>query len=251
MTMIYRMDFWSWILGTLVMLYAIQAIWSILYQQSPDAFGMDIETMRTYGMLGVLLELIMDSATWTQYYIAEQVRNGTLELDLLKPLDFMFHMFGSDVGMAGVTFLIEFLPGLAFAWLVLGMQPPASAGAAVLFVISVILGYLVFFNLNFLIGLLSIVTLDIRSYGWAYNSLVRFTSGQIVPLWMFPGPLRAIVTALPFQSIFFVPMSIYVGVYEGSILQALGSQLVWAVGLFVLARLSWALVQRRITIQGG
>jgi ABC-2 type transport system permease protein len=70
-------------------------------------------------------------------------------------------------------------------------------------------------------------------------------------MWMFPGPLRAIVGALPFQSVFFAPMSLYIGAYEGSAIQALGSQAVWAIVLFALCRLFWARVQRRIAIQGG
>jgi ABC-2 type transport system permease protein len=248
---IYRLDFWLSMLGIFVMMYGTYSIWSVLYKQSPNAFGVNVEQMRTYGVLGVLLMLIMESAMETQYYIAEQVRQGTLELDLLKPLDFMFHMFSNNVGTLGVMLLTWFLPGLTFAFLVLDFQPPAGAGAALGFVASLFLGYLVFFFANFIVGLLSIVTLDIRSYAWAYNSVVRFVSGQIVPLWMFPGPLAAIVGVLPFQAVFFVPMAIYIGAYEGTILGALTFQAAWALGLFLAGRLFWARVQRRIAIQGG
>jgi ABC-2 type transport system permease protein len=250
-TFIYRLDFWLYTLGMFIMMYATYSIWSILYQQSPDAFGMDIERMRTYGVLGVLLMIVMDSAMMTQWYIAEQVRQGTLELDLLKPLDFMFHMFCSNAGALIVELLVVLLPNLIFAYLVLDFKPPADANAALGFLASLALGYLIFFFANFTVGLLSIITLDIRSYAWAYNSLIRFTSGQIVPLWMFPAPLAAIIGVLPFQAVFFVPMSIYIGAHEGSITGALAFQAAWAVGLFALARLFWTRVQRRITVQGG
>jgi ABC-2 type transport system permease protein len=250
-TFIYRLQFWLYIAGMFIMMYATYSIWSILYKQSPNAFGMDIERMRTYGVLGAMLMIIMDSAEMTQWYIAEQVRQGTLELDLLKPLDFMFHMFCSNAGALISEVVVILLPCLVFAYLVLDFRPPPDANAALGFVASLALGYLIFFFANFIVGLLSIITLDIRSYSWAYNSLVRFTSGQIVPLWMFPAPLAAIMGALPFQAVFFVPMSIYIGAYEGSITEALAFQAAWAVGLFTVARLFWARVQRRITIQGG
>jgi ABC-2 type transport system permease protein len=249
--LVYRLQFWLWIAGMFIMMYGTYSIWSILYKQSPDAFGMDIERMRTYGVLGVLLMIIMDSAEMSQWYIAEQVRQGTLELDLLKPLDFMFHMFCSNAGHLIVESAIVLLPSLAFAYLVLGFKPPADANAALGFVASLVLGYMIFFFASFIIGLLSIVTLDIRSYAFAYNSLIRLTSGQIVPLWMFPAPLAAIMGVLPFQAVFFVPMSIYIGAHEGSIIGALAFQAAWAVGLFALARLFWARVQRRITVQGN
>ena len=248
---IFRLDFWLITPGLFIMMYASHSLWSILYQQSPHAFGMDLERMTTYGGLGILLMPIMRSAMRIQYYIAEQVRLGTLELDLMKPLDFMFHMLSRSVGDLGVELLTRLAPGVLFAYLFLGFRPPISVQAGLAFLVSLALGYLVIFVLSFLMGMLSIITLDIRSYTWAYNSLVRFASGQVVPLWMFPPALAAIAAALPFQAVYFVPMSIYVGAYEGSLGNALLSQAAWAVGLFLAARLCWARVQRRVTIQGG
>jgi len=248
---IFRLDFWLITPGLFIMMYARHSLWSILYQQSPHAFGMGLERMTTYGVLGVLLIPIMRSAMRIQYYIAEQVRLGTLELDLMKPLDFMFHMLSRSVGDLGVELLTRLAPGVLFAYLFLGFRPPISVQAGLAFLVSLALGYLVIFVLSFLMGMLSIITLDIRSYTWAYNSLVRFASGQVVPLWMFPPALAAIAAALPFQAVYFVPMSIYVGAYEGSLKNALLSQVAWAVGLFLAARLIWARVQRRVTIQGG
>lgn len=40
---IYRLDYWVFTLGIFIMMYASYSIWSILYQQSPDAFGMGVD----------------------------------------------------------------------------------------------------------------------------------------------------------------------------------------------------------------
>jgi len=248
---IYRLDFWVRLVSIFISMYASYSLWSILYRQSPHAFGMGLERMTTYGVLGMLLAPIMGSAGGIQYYIADQVRMGTLELDLMKPLDFIFHMFCRNLGEFCVGLLTRGVPGLLFAYLFLGFRPPVSLRAGLAFLLSLSLGYLVFFGINLLMGMLAIVTLDIRSYGWAFWSLVRFASGQLVPLWMFPPVLGAVVAALPFKDVFFVPMSIYIGAYEGSLPGALLSQGAWAAGLFLAARLIWARVQRRITVQGG
>ena len=100
-------------------------------------------------------------------------------------------------------------------------------------------------------GLLSIIVIDIRSYVWGFWSLVRFASGQVVPLWMYPPVLREIIMALPFKDSYFTPMAIYVGAYEGNYFQPILSQVIWALVLFILVQVSWARVQRRIVIQGG
>jgi len=248
---IYRIHFWIRLFSIFIMMYASYSLWSILYRQIPDAFGMDLERMTTYGVLGILLMSFVDVATDTSWYIAEQVRLGTLELDLMKPLDFIFHMFCLNLGEFILLLVTNGLPGLLFAYLFLGFRLPASPQAGFAFLLSLSLGYVVFFGISFILGMLSIVTTDIRSYMWAFYSVVRFASGQAVPLWMFPPALAAIVTLLPFKDIYFVPMTIYIGAYEGSLTGALFSQALWAVGLILISYLIWSRVQRRITVQGG
>jgi ABC-2 type transport system permease protein len=208
------------------MMYASYSLWTILYGQIPDAFGMDLETMTTYGVLGMLLISFVDAASDVSYYIAEQVRLGTLELDLMKPLDFILHMFYLNLGEFVLLLVTNGLPGLLFAYLFLDFNPPVSLEAGLAFVISLFLGYLVFFGISFLMGMLSIVTLDI------------------------PG-LAAIITVLPFKDIYFAPMSIYVGAQQESLEAILLSQVLWAVGLILASWLVWSRVQRRIQVQGG
>jgi ABC-2 type transport system permease protein len=134
----------------------------------------------------------------------------------------------------------------------LGVQLPADWATAGLFVLSVVLGFLVLFHIAFLLGSLSIVTLDIRSFAWAYFSLVGFFAGQMVPLWLFPDFLRRLAEALPFQSIYYIPMSIYVGSLAGaSAWRAIGLQAAWAALLIVVARWAWVRVHRRLVVQGG
>jgi ABC-2 type transport system permease protein len=110
----------------------------------------------------------------------------------------------------------------------------------------------VLFHLNFLLGSLAVVTLDIRHISWAYYSVVRFFGGQMIPLWLFPPFLAWLAGALPFQSTYFIPMSIYIGNLSGAeAIQAIGFQLVWLVVLVLLSRLLWNWAHRRLVVQGG
>jgi ABC-2 type transport system permease protein len=248
---IYRIDFWLGLLSVFFVMYAIASIWSILYQQSPGAFGVDRQQMITYGVLGILLGPIMWTTSQTRSYIASQVRSGSIEIDLMKPLDFMLHMLARNLGELCVMVLLRAVPGFLFARLVLGLQLPPDLGSAAAFAVSVALGYLVYFGLNFLIGLLALVTADVRSYTWAYNSLVRFASGEAIPLWLFPPVLGTLLYALPFQAIYFVPMSIYIGAQPGNIGWALAGQALWVLAVLLVCRVVWARAQRRIVVQGG
>jgi len=250
-TYIYRFDFWVRLVSAAIMMYATYSLWSILYTQTPDAFGLDRARMTTYGVIGVVLFAVLISVNFVRYYISDKVRDGTLELDLLKPIDFLFHMLGRNIGEMLMQALFYGLPAYLFARFVLGIEAPASTANALAFLASLLLGFLVFFHISLLIGLISVVTLKIDSYIWVFIGLTSFASGQIVPLWMFPPGLRAVLDLLPFKYIFFVPMTIYIGAQETSLAVLLRNQAAWVLVLFAGAVLFWSGVRRRIVVQGG
>jgi ABC-type uncharacterized transport system permease subunit len=231
-------------------MYSISRVWAILFQQRPGAFGVTLEQMVTYGVLGVLMETLLDVGP--EWYMAEQVRTGRIDTDLTRPVSFYGLMLAMAVGEMLFNLGILALPGLVAGALFLGVRLPADLGAAGLFALSAALGFLVLFHIAFLMGTLSVVTLDIRSFVWAYYSLIGFFAGQMVPLWLFPQFLRSVAQVLPFQSIYFIPMSIYVGTLAGAdALRAIGLQVVWAALLAVFARWAWTRVHRRLVVQGG
>lgn len=246
----YRFNFFAEIFLTLLRMYGIYWVWKILYTQRPGAFGVDLGQMITYGVLGMALEIFMWSRP--QHYMARQVKSGAIDTDLMKPLDFHFHMLARSLGETVIALIVLVVPSVAIAYFVLGAELPPDAGTAVLFVISLVLGYIVLFHLNFLIGSLAIVALDIRHINWAYYSLVRFFGGQMIPLWLFPPALAWLAGALPFQCTYFIPMSIYIGSLAGTeALQAMGLQLAWAAALILISRALWSWAHRRLVVQGG
>lgn len=250
-TTIYRLDFWVGILATLIGMYATHSLWRILYTQSPGAFGMSLEQMTTYGVLGMIMAQTMSAGNQIQSYIAQQVRMGTLEVDLLKPLAFPYHMFCRNFGEFLVGLVTRGVVCFGLAFLILGMRAPDHPSAFLAFLASLFLGYLVLFGISLLMGMLAIVTLDIRSYSWAYGALVRFASGQMVPLWMFPPFLAGLLALLPFKNIYYVPISLFIGAYEGSYAEALLSQTLWALGLIAASVIIWSRLYQHITVQGG
>ncbi len=83
------------------------------------------------------------------------------------------------------------------------------------------------------------------------NALISFTAGNVVPLWLFPQTVATILSYLPFQAMYFAPLSIYVGAEQGSVTGVLLGQLAWAAAFLLLANRFWAYLQRHIAIQGG
>ena len=82
--------------------------------------------------------------------------------------------------------------------------------------------------------------------------MLRFFSGQMVPLWIFPGMLGIISDFLPFRCIYAIPMSIYIGNYAGmDMLVALAVQFTWIFVLWLTSHLLMKQVFARVMIQGG
>jgi viologen exporter family transport system permease protein len=246
----YRFNFFMEIFMVLLRMYAVYWLWRVLYTQRPGAFGVSLEQMVTYGALGMALEIFVWSRP--QMYISRQVKSGAIDTDLMKPLDFHVHMLARSVGETTVGVIALALPALALAYFLLGVNLPPDVPTALLFIASLILGFLVLFHLNFLLGALSVVALDIRHISWAYYSVVRFFGGQMVPLWMFPSFVGAIARVLPFQATYFIPMSLYIGRITGAdAVRAIEFQLIWLIALVILSRLCWSWAHRRLVVQGG
>jgi ABC-2 type transport system permease protein len=247
---VFRFEFWMRFVTVGLFMYTIHRVWVVLFTQRPGAFGVTMQQMVTYGVLGVLMDVLLDVGP--EWYLAEQVRTGKIDTDLMKPVDFHGLMLAMSSGEVLFNLAVLVVPGLLGAWLFLGVQLPAGLAQAGLFAVSVVLAFLVLFHIAFLLGLLSVVTLDIRSFAWAYYSLVGFFAGQMVPLWLFPDLLRRVAEVLPFQAIYFTPMSIYVGTLSGeAALRAMGLQAAWATVLAAAARWAWLRLHRRLVVQGG
>jgi len=249
-TAIYRFDFWLRVSSIFILMYGTRWLWITLYTQRPGAFGVSLPQMVTYAVLSMAIGNLF--FTGPPYYMAQQVRTGAIDGDLLKPMDFHFHMLARSTGEMLFRVLVIALPGMVAGYFLFGLQLPANSQTGFLFVVALLLGYLVSFHLDFLLGSVALVTLEIHSIDWAFHATSRFFSGQYVPLWLFPGILGTLAGILPFRSIFFIPLSIYTGAMTGSaVMQAILFQIFWVVILWVASRWMWGRVQLRIISQGG
>lgn len=248
---IYRVSFWLNLIYTFLMMYSVGYVWRALYAANPSVTGVPLPQMISYAVLGVALEAILHPRNGPQRYIMEQVRKGTIEMDIMKPIDFQFYMFAKNIGGIAVRFLFLVLPSLIAAFFLFSLELPGLP-AFFGFLCSLICSVIVSFFMNFILGLLSMVTMNIRNINWGYNALLRFFSGQMVPLWIFPSVLGVISDFLPFRCIYAIPMSIYIGNYAGmDMLGALTVQFTWIFVLWLTSRLLMKRAFTRVMIQGG
>jgi ABC-2 type transport system permease protein len=249
--LVYRFEFFSAILGTLLTTVLLYFLWTAVYD-SAVAMELPRQSLITYVVLGQAFSFGRPGQRRAIMRISSNIRTGNVALDLIRPTDYQLLHFSDTLAVYITETLMVSLPSYALALLVFGIDAPASWAAAAGFALSLAGAFLLVFSLDFFIGLLAFWTVSVWGLTYAKMAVVDVLAGTIVPLSLFPGWLERVAMALPFRGIAYVPLSIYTGAIRGAdIWTNILAQLGWGVALILLTRLLWLRARRRLVVQGG
>lgn len=202
-----------------------------------------------YFMLAFLVGQL--TQVWVIWSLDEDVRRGTLSVQLVRPLDPFFYHATFNLAANGVR-----LP-IAVAVTAVGLYFGDAFGGLPwtrlpLFALSVVGAWLVVFNLNYALGLLSLWTdraIALESWYYMVNAIL---GGRLFPLDLLPEGFRQAVAFTPFPYIVNLPIEIMTGrAGTAESIMGIGLQLLWA-AIFVGAhRLMWRLGLRRYGAVGA
>ena len=169
------------------------------------------------------------------------MREGGIQIALLRPLDFQASLYVQKLALLGLNVVMRF--PLAFvAWLLFGLQLPADPVVWVAAAVSLLLGCTVMFGFDWILACAAFYTTDAWGLATARQGLVLFFSGMLLPLAIMPEWLRTIASILPFSQAVYLPVSILSGLTPLAELPRLWLlQLSYLVVLLVLSRLVFRL----------
>ena len=236
-------NLWS----VLVMLY----IWGTVFVGATTRLGeFDWQEMKTYLVIAHALNVFVVSGV--SWLVAGQIRDGSIVTDLTRPIDYIsakfVEQFGGSLmnGVAG-SGLVALLSIIFF-----NLLPPPSLIAAMLFIVSALLGYVVSFLIGFVLALSAAWLMNNEGIGWMVWFASRLLSGTVIPLSLFPDWLRGLPGVLPFRATVSDPLTIYLGHATGvNALAVLGIQMFWIVVLYAGVRWLLPKALRRLDIMGG
>ena len=131
-------------------------------------------------------------------------------------------------------------------------MPVISLPNLFLYICSVLMSFLLYVLFDFCFGMVAFFTTYIFGLRMAKSALLSFLTGQLIPISLFPGVVQRIFECLPFSSMIYTPVMIYLGKYSGQELAfALGRQLIWILILYWMGSLIWEKVTRRLVVLGG
>jgi len=189
------------------------------------------------------------SHSYAEHMIHDEVKHGGIVTAITKPINYILFVLSRELGLSFYRFVTRGIPVLFVAFLILTITLPLSPIA---FIVSIILGFFINFFLVLLIGLWSFWAGSIWGLRFSKNIISEITSGAVFPLFLFPLWFQQIAYLLPFQSIYNIPLSIYIGQITGfEIYTSILIQVFWFFSLGLISFIVWKFAQRRIFVQGG
>lgn len=246
----YRMEYLVSLLSNTLVIYISISIWKALYRSSTEVDGISLAQMITYSTVSVLMGLLIRMDV--EHHIMSKIRTGEIVFDLSKPFDFHLSMLFRSLGMIGFNLLMKLIPCGLIAGFLFRVNLSVSFDRFLFFILSLLLGFIVLFSISFLLGVACFWMQEVWGLILFKESLVRFFSGAVVPLWFFPGILKKLALILPFKAIYYLPLSIYVektpmeGVWFTLLQQA-----IWAIALILFGRFLLKILVKNLTVQGG
>lgn len=186
--------------------------------------------------------------------IAQQIREGEIKRYLIQPIDLLGFLLLTRIAHKLAYYAVATLPFALVFWLCgdyfIGGWPSPTVFIA--FVASLIMGFLIGFFFEALIGMIGFWFLEVSSLLFVFMLFSFFLSGHMFPITLLPDGIEAVVGLLPFKYLAYFPSAIFLGkIPEDQLLTEILIEFVWLVGLIVACRFAYARGVRRYSGFGG
>lgn len=238
------------IVNSSVSLVASLFLWNVLFREQSVISGYTRDDMVVYLLVVFLMQATLGGET--EWEIAGSVLDGSIIMDLIKPINFQTRCLFQTMGASAAEGTVAALVAGTAAVFLSSLSEYAEPKRCVLLLLSLVLAFLVKFCISYLAGLCCFFTNN--GYGVIYmrQVITDIFSGALLPLSFYPEWFEKIAKVLPFQSIMYTPTQIFLGRIEGEqAVNMLLLQLVWVIVLWVFGYFFFRFAIRRVTIQGG
>ncbi|GAB3151978.1 hypothetical protein GCM10027290_42000 [Micromonospora sonneratiae] len=249
--LVYRGEFLLQLAGVAVQAVALFAVWRALFtgDGGGELAGLSWDQMKGYLFVAFLTGTLMSSFTDGQ--LAVRVLDGSVALDLVRPIDYQLARFAESLGFLVGELLVVAVMGSVLL-MAFGGAPLPDPGQAGLFLLSLLAVVPLKFGLVYLVGLACFWTGNFHGLSLSRVAITNILSGALVPIALYPDWLQLICMLSPFPGIVSTPALIFLGQVRGTeAAYLIGIQLLWIAILWIGTRLLWRVAVRRLVVHGG
>jgi ABC-2 type transport system permease protein len=244
---------WTQIFFGFVLIMIYEAFYRSTDAPQPLAFSQ----VASYVWLG---QALLATLPWNaDPEVRAMVRSGAVAYELCRPVDLYGLWFARSLAHRTAPTLLRAAPMALFAMIVLPwlglpewrLSPPAPL-AGLAFALALCAALALSCAISTLVNISLLWTVAGDGLVMLLTAVVSLFSGLLIPLPLFPAPMYAVISWLPFAGLADLPYRVYTGsVPPGELGFILARQLAWTLALIALGR--WLLARgiRRLVVQGG
>lgn len=230
------------ILGNLLHISVLLYLWNAIYKGEQSLGDYSLSDLMTYYVLQLMINsMVLSYISWD---IGNDIREGSFSNFLVKPLNYFHYWF--TINLSGKLFegLMILVVGILLSFVLIAcISVPTSILSLGYFILAMILGGILAFEFDFLIGILAFWIVQINSFKYMLQYSMFFMAGALLPLDLFPQLFQNVANALPFRFLVFFPIQIFLE-KESEPLQGFLIAMVWIIVLYFLLQL---MLRRGIT----
>ena len=233
-----------------VVFFSYYCFLQALSKGSPQASVFPLKQLAVYYSLGWLLRMIFHQQT--DLIVSGLVARGDIVQHLLRPVNFSIAMRARALGRAGARLLVYSLPAFLLMLGALSSFRTYLPANPLLFLAFALAGFLILFELQFLIGCIAFYTTMNFQISWTLDMLIRLCSGLVVPLAYFPAGVSTALGYTPLPYIYSVPIQAWIspgGTRDWRLALLTGAG--WIVALYWINRGVLKSALTRLSINGG
>ncbi len=246
----FRLRYYTGVITYFINVTVYYFIWRAIYQIDPGFAGFGFCDLVTYVTVGWMIRSLYFNNIDRE--MAEEVLEGKITMALLKPVSLQGSLIARAAGESAFRLLLLSSPTAAVLAVVFPVRPPASPAHLAVFVVALAGSVLLVAALNFIAGSCAVRMTSILGLLRAKFWMQDLLSGLLVPITLFPGPLRELSGWLPFEHIGYTPMMIYLGKLSWpATARCLALEAGWIALLLAFGAWFWRAMSRKLAIHGG
>lgn len=253
--LVYKGTFYLYVVCKILGVFISYYLWKAIFLSSNREVlgGFTRQEMITYIFMSFVCSNMVYISITTK--IGNDVVDGSIAINLIKPINYKLKLLSESIGEMAYKFIVPSL----FIWFGLELYRVGSMGLSVTalknviaFLVSSLFSFILYFLFEFCFGMLAFYSTYVWGMEIIKNSILSFLTGQLIPLTFFPDMIQKIFDFMPFASMNYVPVMIYMGKISGiELIYSIGIQGLWILILELLSCVLWKKIIRRISVLGG
>lgn len=251
----YRANFICHLIGEIMSAFIMYFVWKAVFlsSDSESFMGFTMEDMVVY----LFITFLTGYLTYSDgaFAVGEEIVDGSIAARMIRPCSFEMCFLFQELGNRIISVSMIFVPmvaGVEIYRFVLCGEVRFNIIYFLLFLLSLVIAYMISFYFNVCYGFMAFFFKNLWGTTLIKETLVGFLSGAIIPLAFLPAGVAAVLNLLPFASLSYTPVMIYMGMYSpAQIALSLGLQIFWLAAMIGISKLVWRSAVKRLAVQGG